>query len=96
MPTLKWLREALEDLERLHNFLASESPDAAMRAAAAILDGAMKLEDHPQIGRSLGDGRREWFVPVGVGAYVLRYRVDPEGYVVVIRVWHSREDGRPS
>jgi plasmid stabilization system protein ParE len=89
------LREALEDLERLHGFLASESPDAAMRAAAAILDGAVKLEDHPQIGKPLGDGRREWFVPFGVGSYVLRYRVDPHGCPVVIRVWHCREDREP-
>jgi hypothetical protein len=35
-------------------------------------------------------GRRELFVPFGVGAYVLRYRLTGEN-LVVIRVWHSRE-----
>jgi plasmid stabilization system protein ParE len=34
--------------------------------------------------------RRELFVPFGVGAYVLRYRLREET-IVVIRVWHSRE-----
>ncbi|MBT3222924.1 MAG: type II toxin-antitoxin system RelE/ParE family toxin, partial [Proteobacteria bacterium] len=68
------------------------SPDAARRAAATIVEGADKLQEHPRIGRPLEDGRREWFVPFGVGAYVLRYRVDSNGCPIVIRVWHSRED----
>jgi plasmid stabilization system protein ParE len=92
VPTLKWLPEALEDLERLHGFLRDASPEAARRAAAAILAGADELEEHPRIGRPLEDGRREWLIPFGVGAYVLRYRLDREDNPIVIRVWHSRED----
>ncbi len=92
MPTLRWLPEALQDLVRLHGFLADTSPAAARKAASVILAGADQLERHPRIGRPLDDLRREWFVPFGVGAYVLRYRLDPEGNPVVIRVWHSRED----
>jgi plasmid stabilization system protein ParE len=92
MPALMWLPEALEDFERLHRFLFEISPDAAARAAGAILAGAGDLIEHPRQGRPLDDGRREWFIRFGVGAYVLRYRIDPQGTVVVIRVWHSRED----
>ena len=32
MPTLKWLPEALADVDRLHRFLARMSPSAAQRA----------------------------------------------------------------
>jgi len=39
----------------------------------------------------MDDERRERFATFGVGAYVLRYRIDPDGCPVVIRVWHSRE-----
>lgn len=92
MTMLTWLPQALEDLERLHRFLVELSPDAAARAARAILAGAEALIEHPYQGRPLDGGRREWFIPYGVGAYVLRYRIDPGGTVVVIRVWHSRED----
>ena len=61
------------------------------RAAAAILEGADQLEANPKMGK-MGEGElREWFVPFGVAAYVLRYRLDSEGRPVVIRVWHSRE-----
>ena len=94
MPTLRWLPEALADIERLHRFLADQSPAAARKAAAVILAGADQLERHPRIGRPLDDSRREWFVPFGVGAYVLRYCLDTQGNPVVIRVWHSREDRR--
>ena len=94
MPALKWLPGAIDDLERLHSFLARLSPDAAARAAAAVLSGADELAAHPRAGRSLGDGRREWLVPFGAGAYVLRYRLDPEDTIVVLRVWHAREDRR--
>jgi plasmid stabilization system protein ParE len=83
-------------VERLHRFLADVSPEAAARVAAAILAGAEELTARPDVGRPIGDGRREWFVPFGVGAYGLRYRIDPAGNVVVIRVWHSREDCRES
>jgi len=94
MPTLKWLPEALADLERLHHFLRDMSPDAARKASATILDGADRLQDHPKIGKPLDDERREWFIPFGVGAYVLRYRMDSDGNPVVVRVWHSREHRR--
>lgn len=67
-------------------------PDAAGRAAASILAGADELRAHLLVGKPLSDGRREWFIPFGVGAYVLRYRIENNGDPVVIRVWHSRED----
>lgn len=33
-------------------------------------------------------------IPFGAGAYVLRYKLDPAGDPIVIRVWHSREERR--
>lgn len=89
-----WLPAALEDVERLHQFLSEKSPAAAMRAAQTILEGARLLEAAPAAGRPMSDetGRRELFMAFGAGAYVLRYQIDPMDTVVVIRVWHSREN----
>lgn len=94
MPSVIWFPEALRDVERLHDFLKEKSPQAARRAAQAILQGAELLERAPEAGRPLSDGtgRRELFLPFGAGSYVLRYRIDATGTVVVIRVWHSREN----
>ncbi|MBI3624040.1 type II toxin-antitoxin system RelE/ParE family toxin [Candidatus Saccharibacteria bacterium] len=94
MVTVKWLPEALADIERLHSFLNDKDPEAAARAARAILQGARLLKTTPHIGRPMPDetSRREQFVAFGAGAYVLRYMQEDEKTVVVIRVWHSRED----
>lgn len=94
MPQIKWLAEALTDVARLHNFLHEKSPDAAARAAQAILEGANLLQDNPELGRLMPDEtrRRELLVSFGVGGYVLRYRIDTASAVVIIRVWHSREN----
>ena len=94
MVTVKWLPEALNDIERLYTFLNDKSPEAAARAAATILEGAKLLKTTPRIGHPVPDetGRRELFLPFGAGAYVLRYMHQQDGTVVVIRFWHSRED----
>ena len=88
-----WLRQAQDDIKRLYDFLLDKEPVAAERAVRAIQLGARKLVDFPHIGRPMGDetDRRELFIPFGAGAYVLRYRVRDKT-VVVIRVWHSREE----
>jgi plasmid stabilization system protein ParE len=92
--TIKWLPEAVADIERLHSFLKEKSPEAAARAAKCILKGAILLKSTPNIGRPMPDetGRRELFIPFGAGAYVLRYMQEDKNTLVVIRVWHSRED----
>lgn len=88
-----WLPEALDDLERLFEFLLERDPVAAERAMSAIASGAESLAEFPERGRPMGDetGRRELLIPFGAGAYVLRYRLLREE-AVIIRVWHSREE----
>jgi plasmid stabilization system protein ParE len=91
---VKWLPAALSDIERLHKFLYAKNPEAAARAAGTILDGAELLKSSPHLGRPMPDdtGRRELIIPFAAGAYVLRYMLEEEDTVVIIRVWHSREN----
>ena len=93
MPAVRWPPEALDDLERLFAFLGEKSPEAAARAARTILDGADLLAVTPLLGRLMPDetGRRELFLPFAAGGYVLRYMLEDEQTVIIIRVWHSRE-----
>lgn len=89
---VRWLPEAWQDIQRLYDFLVNQDSGAAGRAMDALLDGADRLAELPEIGRPMGDDteRRELYLPFGAGAYVLRYRIDHDN-VVIIRVWHSRE-----
>ncbi len=93
MPEIRWLPEAQNDLKRLIEFLHGKSPDAARRAAKAIRDGSSLLTSSPEIGRPMSNrsGWREWVIPFASGAYVLRYRADEIGHLIVVRVWHSKE-----
>lgn len=90
---LVWLPEAQADIQRLYDFLLDKDPGAAERAIRAMQLGAQRLLEFPHLGRRMDDEteRREVYVPFGAGAYVLRYRMHEET-IVVIRVWHSREE----
>jgi len=94
MAKLKWLPEAIDDFERLYFFLLDKDVDAANNAASNILKGASLLKVTPRIGRPMPDegDRRELFLAFGAGAYVIRYKLESADTVVIIRVWHSREN----
>jgi len=95
MPPLKWSVAAVRDLERLHTFLVSKSPNAASRAIQAIREGVRALATHPEIGRPIDElppEFREWIVEFGSGAYVVLYRYSGSE-VVLLAVRHGREAG---
>lgn len=86
-----WGKEALRDQKRCLDFLLRVNPNAAIRAANLIADGAENLEDFPGRCPCIDDtGRRELFIQFGKGAYVLRYIVDGNR-VKILRVWHAKE-----
>jgi plasmid stabilization system protein ParE len=95
MPHLIWFPSALQDVARLHSFLASKSPDAASRAVKAIRQSVKILSQHPEIGRPIEDllpEFREWVIEFGQGAYVALYRFDGK-QIVILAVRHGREAG---
>ena len=95
MPRLIWTPSALQDVARLHRFLAPKNPDAARRAIRAIRDGVRTLEINPQIGRPIDDMSvefRDWFIPFGQSGYVARYRFDGD-LIAILAVRHGKEAG---
>ncbi len=95
MPSLKWTPQALSDVQRLHQFLADKSPDAAIRAVQAIRAGVKILVNQPRIGHPAEDmdpEYREWLIRFGQSGYVVLYRID-QGNVVLLAVRHGRETG---
>lgn len=93
---LVFLPEALDDIDRLYNFLITEAknPLAAQKAMLAIDEGIHMLLESPYLGVEMehDPAYRQLFIPFGKRAYVLRHRIDTDNdTLVVIRVWHSRE-----
>lgn len=93
MARITWHRQSKIDVKRLLEFLQTTHPEAAKRAARTIVEGARLLESSPRLGRPLADGteRRELVLSFGSGAYILRYILEDETTVVVLRVRHSKE-----
>lgn len=94
MVKIKWLPEALDDIQRLYDFLLTKDINAAKRAGASILKGSNLLKTSPRIGKPMSDesDRREIFIAFGAGAYVIRYKFESKDTIIVIRVWHSKEN----
>lgn len=94
MAKLRWLPEAIEDFQRLYFFLLEKDTEAAEKAASSILKGSNLLKSSPRIGHLVSENKdkRDLFIAFGAGAYVIRYRQETEESVVIVRVWHSREN----
>jgi plasmid stabilization system protein ParE len=88
---LRWTRAAYADVRRIHDFLASVDPAAAVRAARAVVTRVRRIPAQPRLGERLrGFGDRE-VRRVLVGGYEVRYEIRaPDIYV--LRIFHSRED----
>ena len=90
-----WLPDAVADLMRLRKFIQDKNPSAAKRAASKIKESTITLVSNPESGRPVEglSSFREILIPFGAGNYVLRYRED-NFTIVVVRVWHSKEERR--
>lgn len=89
---LRFAPEAVEDLLRLRKFIEEKNPTAAQRIAKDLLLGLEKLKIFPEIGlkveRAFDPKRiRDLFI----GSYTVRYLIG-EGEVVVLRIWHGKEN----
>ena len=95
MASVRYLPSALEDLDRLAEFLRESDPAAATDTARLILDSIRVLATHPLIGRPAGPNRRELVIYRGRTGYLTQYRYEHQGdEVVVAAIRHQREADR--
>ena len=87
---------ALEDLERLYDFLLERDLGAAERALAAIEHALELLAYSPFTCRKAllqKDSRwRELLIPFGHSGYVALYEIEDQRTVTITAVRHQRED----
>jgi plasmid stabilization system protein ParE len=86
--------EALEDFERIIDFLLNASPGAVGDAVSQIRDAISILERHPSVGRRVDSVRRELVITHGASGYLALYRHEPRSNIVrILRIRHQREAG---
>lgn len=94
--TVVYGAKAIENLERLFDFLAQHDPKAAVAAAASIRTAIDVLGEHPLIGRRLSGSIRELVISFGRTGYLALYRFVPAlDEVRVLAIRHQREIGYP-
>ena len=85
---------ALDDLERIFEFVAQTDPRRALQIVQRIRQGVLILERHPLIGRRVEEGRRELVMGRGASAYLVLYRWYPlMDTALVLAVRNAREAG---
>ena len=94
MATVEITQRALADLERLFDFIAAENPRKARQQILSVRRALELLADHPLLGRSAEEGRRELILSRGRYGYIAKYRWLPaEDTVLILAVRHQREVG---
>lgn len=86
-----WTEGAVEDLARLHEFLAPANARAAAAAIQALVRAGGRLAELPRIGEKLERYAPREVRRLIVADYELRYEVKGDD-VIVLRVWHAREE----
>ncbi len=94
MTRLAYSPRAIQDLQRLQDFLIEHDPGLAVVAAGLIGHAIEVLKHHPMIGRPAEEGLRELVISRGRSGYLALYDyLAALDAVVVLAVRHQREAG---
>lgn len=88
---LQWSAKALDDVERLYDFLAKVNKSAAAQTVQALVAAPVRLVENPRIGESLDEFAPLEVRRILVGRYEIRYQFENDT-IYVLRLWHTRED----
>ena len=92
MAQVVYAQAALDDLERVFEFIAEHDPHAAIAAAESISGAVDALANHPLIGRVVEGDLRELVISYGKTGYVALYRFLPaQDQIRILAIRHQRE-----
>ncbi len=89
---LSYSREAISDLIRLREFIASKNPDAAQKIAKSIRKGIAQLKTFPYLGVEVELAPDpEMIRDLIIGNYIARYLIHSK-HIYILRIWHHKEE----
>lgn len=91
MARLTITAHARADLQEIHSHIAKDNPEAARRFVERLRTKARRLAETPGMGRSRREDLRPDLFSFPVGHYILFYREQPGG-IVLVRVIHGSRD----
>ncbi|MFY9261479.1 MAG: type II toxin-antitoxin system RelE/ParE family toxin [Gallionella sp.] len=95
MPHIIYTQPAIEDLIRLHIFLASKSVVAAGKAKIAIVKSIKKLPLMPEAHKPVlsHPNIRDLIIDFGATGYIARYHYERGSNITILRIRHQKEIG---
>lgn len=94
MAEIIYSNQALADLERISEFLASGGESAQLEALDLIDEAVTVLARHPLIGRPAEAGLRELVISQGKTGYVALYSFEAmHDAIFILAIRHQREAG---
>ncbi len=91
---LRWSSKALDDLQRLHRFLAPVNPAAAARVMRKLVSSPPDLLlAYPRRGERLTEFDPREVRRLLVADYEIRYELQRDN-IIILRLWHVREGRR--
>jgi len=86
--TVRWTPEAVDDLARLHDFLAAHNPQLALRVVATLRNAVRQLFVHPRLGSAVPGFEGHEVRRLVIGDYELRYEIAGEA-LYILRFFHT-------
>ncbi|VAW62061.1 hypothetical protein MNBD_GAMMA09-2296 [hydrothermal vent metagenome] len=88
---LSYSREAIDDLIRLREFIATKNPQAAQKIAKSIRRGISQLKTFPYLGVEVELAPDpEMIRDLIICNYIARYLIHSK-QIYILRVWHHKE-----
>ncbi|MCB1052140.1 MAG: type II toxin-antitoxin system RelE/ParE family toxin [Acidobacteria bacterium] len=88
---IKWTQHALNDLSRIHEFLAAVNESVAARIVQSLVRAPNGLILNPRIGEQLFQFEPREVRRILVERYEIRYEIQGN-MLFILRLWHTRED----
>jgi len=87
-----YTQEAIEDLQRLRNFIAKNNSVSAQRIAKELIQRIQTLQSMPMMGRAVSSAPNpEVIRDMIFGNYTIRYAIHAQT-LAILRIWHHYEN----
>ena len=94
MARIIYSKRALDDLERLVDFLLGHDPNIVLKTVDLIEEAILLLAQHPLIGRPIKNELRELAISRGNTGYIALYSFEEvHDAILILGIRHQREAG---
>ncbi len=92
MAQLVWTLEATECLEQIHEYIAKNSPSAAINVVTGIYEKIQLLREHPRIGQRYFPITDREVREILYGHYRIPYLIVNDDRIEILGVFHGAMD----